>query len=160
MKAMPIHSAALTIRGMAARIWLSMLIAGPEIASMPSTCSAAIATGMMISAKTRMPAARARLARVVGARLVVAPVAGPAAATGGGRLRAAVGDARLAEQPVDVGRGEQGLDQLADDPRDDQADEEDQPGADQARQELEDRQGQRVDRLRGSGRCRGTAARP
>ena len=39
-------------------------MAGPEIASIPSTWSAAIATGMMISAKTSTPAARARLARV------------------------------------------------------------------------------------------------
>ena len=37
MKAMPIHKAAASTRGIAARISLSMAMAGPEIASMPST---------------------------------------------------------------------------------------------------------------------------
>ena len=48
--AMPIHSAAATRRGIAARISLSMSVAGPAIELISSAWSAAMATGMMISA--------------------------------------------------------------------------------------------------------------
>ena len=118
-----------------------MAIAGPEIASMPSTWSAAIATGMMISAKTRMPSAWAMLARVAPASLAGAASAGSARRRADRRA-----DPDPAQQPFDIGRDQHGFDQPADDPRDDQADEEDQPGADQPRQEGEDLGHQLVDR--------------
>ena len=95
----------------------------------------------MISAKTRTPAARARLARV-------APGAAPGGTAVGIGAHRAFGraDADAGEQAVDVGGDEHGLDQPPDDPRDDQADEEDQAGADQLRQEGEDLGHQLVDR--------------
>ena len=50
------------------------------------------------------------------------------------------------QQAVDVGGDQHSFDQPLDDPRDDQADEEDQAGADQPRQEGEDLGDQFVDR--------------
>ena len=64
------------------------------------------------------------------------------------------------EQAVDVGRDQHGLDQPLDDAGDDQADEEDQAGADQPRQEGEDLGHQLIDGREDLRRCRGTAARP
>ena len=64
------------------------------------------------------------------------------------------------EQAVDIGRDQHRLDQSADDPRDDQADEEDQPRAEQPRQEGEDLGHQLIDRREDLADAEEAAARP
>ena len=141
MKAMPSHRAPVRMLGMAAKMRLSMFIAGTESASIPSTPSAAIATGMMMNAKARMPNALAIVARV-------APgvVPGGTAAGSVRTVPAVIADPDARHQPVDIGGVKHRFDQPARDPRDDQPDEEDQPGAEQARQEGKDFGGELIDR--------------
>ena len=78
----------------------------------------------------------------------MAPGAAPGGNFGGVGTPRADGfpDADPGHQAIDVGRDQHRLDQPLDDPRDDQANEEDQPGADQPRQEREDVGHQLVDR--------------
>ena len=78
----------------------------------------------------------------------------------GARGPGGVADADPGEQPVDVGGDQHGFDELTQDARDDQADEEDQAGAEQPRQELEDLDGQRVDRGEDLADPEEAAARP
>ena len=109
----------------------------------------------MISAKTSTPAARARLARV-------APGAAPGGtASGSVRTVPSVSPMPIrGQQPVDIGRDQHRFDQLLDDPRQDQADEEDEAGADQVRQEGENLGHQLVDRREDLANPEETAARP
>src|SRR3982751_3818408 len=108
-----------------------MSVAGPEIELIPSAWSAAIATGIMISAKTRILPALARLPRALvgGCRAGGNPLGG----CGQRAPRRAYTDA--SQHPVDVRGDEHSLDESSGDPRDDQAAEEDQARGDEVRQD-------------------------
>ena len=140
-KAMPIHSAAARTRGDRSVDLLSMAIAGPDIASMPEHLKRrdrdldddhgededADARVRWLARRRR---ARSPVGTAVAARVDREPAVSPM-------------PIRRGKQPVDVGGDQRGFDEPPDDARDDQADEEDQPGADQPRQEGEDLVGQR-----------------
>ena len=140
MKAMPSHSAAVRTRGIAARISLSMLVAG---------------TGDRVDAEHLERGDRDRDDDQrededpdgLGERAAGRSRAWFRAEPRPGRCEPCRRCRRCRssrEQPVDVGGDQHRFHQLADDAGDDQADEEDQPGADQPRQEVED-----LDRQRG-----------
>ena len=99
-----------------------------------------MAAKMMITAETVTPTALA-----IELRAGAAPSLRHAALVDRER-RLADAEPGAAEQPLEVERAERGLDDMADDPRQDQPGEEEQAGAEQARQEGEHLVGERGDR--------------
>ena len=124
-------------RGMASAILLSMLVAGSEMAEICRICSAPMAAKMMMIAETVIPTALA-----IELRAGAVPSWRHAALVDGQRCLADA-DPGAAEQPLEVERAEHCLDDMADDPGQDQPGEEEQAGAQQARQEGEHLVGQR-----------------
>ena len=114
-----------------------MSVAGSEIAEICRICSAPMAAKMMIIADTVIPTALAIELRAGAAPSCATPLS--STATGASPML----EPGAAEQPLEVERAERRLDDMADDPRQDQPGEEEQAGAEQARQEGEHLVGQR-----------------